>query len=63
MPVRTSMLAWRTTSITGCGCANKRFCFRRRKVFSTSTTASSTSSPMAMAMPPSVITLMVCPSQ
>ena len=37
------------------------FCFSRRKTFSTSMIASSTSSPMAMARPPSVIVLIVMP--
>ena len=62
MPDRTSTLACRTTSSTGSGVAAARFCFRRRTMFSTSTTASSTSSPMAIARPPSVMTLSDWPS-
>ncbi|MNK97887.1 hypothetical protein D3C87_1182350 [compost metagenome] len=62
MPERTSTLAWRTTSIVDRGLPAARFCLSRRTMFSTSTTASSTSSPMAMARPPSVITLIDCPS-
>ena len=38
-----------------------RFSFKRRNTFSTSTTASSTSSPSAIAKPPSVMVLMVNP--
>jgi hypothetical protein len=39
-----------------------RFSRRRRTTFSTSTIASSTRSPTAMAMPPSVIVLMLAPA-
>ncbi len=62
MPDRTSTLARRTTSGTGSGVAAARFCFRRRRTFSTSTTASSTSSPLAIARPPRVMTLRDWPS-
>ena len=62
MPERTSTLALRTTSRTGSRSRAARFCFSRRRMFSTSTTASSTSSPIAIASPPSVITLIDCPS-
>ena len=62
MPERTSTLALRTTSSTRSGFPAARFCLSRRRMFSTSTTASSTSSPIAMARPPSVITLIDCPS-
>ena len=39
------------------GLSSARFSFRRRNTFSTSTIASSTSAPIATAMPPSVIVL------
>ena len=59
MAVRTSLLASYTTRNVGRGWAECEFSLSRRKIFSTSTIASSTSSPMATAMPPSVITLML----
>ena len=58
MPERTSWLALAITlERPGAGRGFCRFSFRRRKMFSTSTTASSTSSPMAIARPPSVMVL------
>ncbi len=62
MPVRTSTLARRTTCSSGSGRAAARLTRSRRRMFSTSTTASSTSSPIAMASPPSVMTLIDWPS-
>ncbi len=44
--------------MSGRGFSSALFSFSRRKIFSTSTMASSTSSPIATANPPSVITLM-----
>ena len=61
MPERTSWLADTTTSKTLLGLPFSRFSRSLRKMFSTSTTASSTSSPMAMARPPSVMVLMERP--
>ena len=58
-----SMLASKMTCIvflrlsSGCRLLTRS----RRKTFSTRMTASSTSAPMAMAMPPSVMVLMVAP--
>ncbi len=50
------------TCVMGSGAASRRFWRRRRAMFSTSMTASSTTSPMAMARPPSVMALRVAPS-
>ena len=61
MPERTSWLAPTTTSKVDRGLPCSRFSRSRRKMFSTSTTASSTSSPMAIARPPSVMVLMDSP--
>ncbi len=62
--LRISLLAWNTTRSTGARSPAGRAAFsrRRRNTFSTSMMASSTSSPMATARPPSVITLIVRPS-
>ena len=57
MDERTSFDASRTTSRAGRGLSRCAFSRSRRKTFSTSTIASSTSSPMATARPPSVIVL------
>ena len=61
MPIRigcrTSLEARNTTASTLRGLPAATFSFSRRKTFSTSTMASSTSAPMATAMPPSVIVL------
>ena len=64
MELRISMLAFRTTAsaFRRCSTGNATFSRSRRTTFSTSITASSTSAPMAMAMPPSVIVLMVAPN-
>ncbi len=59
--LRTSSDASRITSNVGLGFALARFPRRRRKMFSTSMTASSTTSPIAIASPPSVIVLSVAP--
>ena len=61
--LRISRLASKTTSNAGRGCVARAFCRSLRKIFSTSTIASSTSSPIATAMPPSVMTLIdrLCP--
>ena len=63
MGMRTSREAWNTTSLTGslCPAGSNLFSCRRRYTFSTSTMASSTSEPMAMAMPPRLMVLMVRP--
>ena len=61
-PERTSLQARATTCRAGRGRAARRFSWSRRKTFSTSTTASSTSSPMAIASPPRVIVLIDSPS-
>jgi hypothetical protein len=61
---RTSTLASRTRVSRRAGLRaswRARASLRRRRMFSTSTTASSTSSPMAMAMPPRVMVLMERP--
>ena len=49
------MDASRITFGAGRGCGSLRFSRRRRTTFSTSTIASSTTTPMAIARPPSVI--------
>ena len=59
---RISVDARRTTSSARSGLGLSRFSRRRRRTFSTSTIASSTSVPMAIAMPPSVIVSIVSPS-
>ena len=60
--LRISTLAWKTTT-RGCfGVSLCRLSFSRRKMFSTSTIASSTNSPMATASPPKVIVLIERPS-
>jgi hypothetical protein len=56
------MLASATTRRADRGCAALRSSRMRRKMFSTPTTASSTSSPMAMARPPKVMVLMERPA-
>ena len=58
--LRISLEASKVTTIADfCFSMGSRlFCFNRRKMFSTSTMASSTSSPIATAIPPSVMTLM-----
>ncbi len=58
---RTSVDASRITSITGRGASMAAFSRRRRQMFSTSTIASSTTSPTAMARPPRIIPLSVTP--
>ena len=65
MGMRTSREALKTTCRTGrrLPAGRARFSCRRRQTFSTSTMASSTSDPMAMAMPPSDMVLMVRPIQ
>jgi hypothetical protein len=62
IPERTSWEARAMMASAGAGSALARFSRRRRNTFSTPTTASSTSSPMAIASPPSVIVLMVSPN-
>jgi hypothetical protein len=47
----------------GLGATAARFSRRRRKTFSTSMIASSTTSPIAIARPPSVSVLIVAPSR
>ena len=61
--VRISIVAFRTISASGrlASTGFARFSRSRRTTFSTSMIASSTSAPIAMAMPPSVIVLMVAP--
>ena len=61
MPDRTSCEARAITFMLGSGRASFRFSPSRRRMFSTSTTESSTSSPRPMAMPPRVMVLMVRP--
>ena len=61
MAERTSSVAEAITSMAGLGSAAAALSFSRRSTFSTPTTASSTSSPMAMAKPPSVMVLIVRP--
>ena len=62
MPERTSMLASATTCSVGRGRSAARFSRIRRRMFSTPTTASSTSSPIAIARPPKVMVLMESPA-
>ena len=52
----------RCSMSTCCSAGLARFSRRRRTMFSTTMIASSTSAPSAMAMPPSVMVLMVAPS-
>ena len=61
--MRTSWEAWKTTVTTSrrSSLGSRRFSRNRLNTFSTSTMASSTSEPMAMAIPPRLIVLMVCP--
>ena len=61
---RISLLASNTTEATArrSPSGNAAFCLSRRMTFSTSTTASSTSSPIAIANPPNVMLLIVNPS-
>ena len=61
IPERTSVDPAATTTNGVRGSPASRFIRSRRKTFSTSTTASSTSSPMAMARPPSVMVLIDSP--
>ncbi|EXI74432.1 MAG: hypothetical protein FAZ92_00318 [Accumulibacter sp.] len=61
IPERTSFEALTITRSGGSGAGFWRFWRKRRMMFSRSTTASSTSSPMAMASPPSVIVLIDSP--
>ena len=56
---RISSDASRTTSTRGRGLASDAFSRKRRMMFSTSMIASSTSTPIATAKPPSVIALSV----
>ena len=63
MPERTSDEAETTTSKVERGEPAARLSPSLRKMFSTSTTASSTSSPMAMARPPRVIVLIDSPAR
>ena len=63
MEPRTSLDALKITAVLGSGVGRWAFCLRRRKTFSTFTIASSTSWPIAMARPPSVIVLMPIPNQ
>src|SRR5439155_325860 len=58
---RISRDAARTTSSGGCGAERFAFLRSRRHTFSTSTMASSTTSPTAIARPPSVMPLMEAP--
>ena len=60
--LRTSSDASSTTRDAGRGSGRWRFSRRRLTMFSTSMTASSTTSPMAMASPPSVIVFNVSPA-
>ena len=57
--LRISLLASKTMTMEDCRLSIgwALFCFKRRKMFSTSTIASSTNSPMATAIPPRVMTL------
>ena len=61
--IRTSFDASDTTSNNGirCSCGFRRFSRKRLYTFSTSTIASSTSEPMAIANPPRLIVLIVSP--
>ena len=62
--IRTSLEASNTTVMT-LFCSSLGFClfsFRRLNTFSTSTIALSTNEPIAMAIPPRLIVLMVSPS-
>ncbi len=59
---RTSSDAASTTSGTLAGRAARSFSRKRRRMFSTSTIASSTTSPIAMASPPSDIVFKLTPS-
>ena len=63
MGMRTSLEASNTTSSTLrlCPSGFRRFSLRRLNTLSTSTIASSTSEPMAIAMPPMLIVLMLMP--
>ena len=63
MGIRTSREALNTTSRTRSRCASGNMRFSRKcfHTFSTSTMASSTSEPMAMAMPPRLMVLSVSP--
>ena len=63
MEPRTSLDALKITIVLGSGVGRWAFCLSRLKTFSTLTIASSTSWPMAMARPPSVIVLMPIPNQ
>ena len=61
--IRTSFEALNTTSITGSRLSGGRARFSRRcfQTFSTSTIASSTREPMAMAIPPRLMVLRLSP--
>ena len=63
MGIRTSFEASKTTDITVLRSASGLFLFSRSRLntFSTSTIASSTSEPMAIAIPPKLIVLIVSP--
>jgi hypothetical protein len=61
MEVRISTDASKTTWSEGLGAGRSRFSRSRRKMFSTSMMASSTTAPMAMARPPRVMELMPMP--
>ena len=60
---RTSAEALAITCKRGSGSASRAFSRNRRKTFSTSTIASSTTMPMATAMPPSVMLLTPTPAK
>ncbi len=61
MPDLTSTEAFQMVSSKDGGLSSNARCFNRRKMFSTSTTASSTNSPIAIANPSRVMTLIDCP--
>ena len=62
--IRTSLEALNTTSTTGSRLSGGKALFSRRcfQTFSTSTIASSTREPMAMAMPPRLMVLRLSPN-
>ena len=60
---RTSLDAAAMTSSRGFGCVDAAFSRRRRKTFSTSTIASSTTMPIATAMPPRVMLFTPVPNR
>jgi hypothetical protein len=62
MEFRTSLEAVAMTSSLGFGFGREAFSLSRRKTFSTSTMASSTTMPMATARPPRVIEFTLMPN-